>query len=157
MTAQADARHNAHDDGTPSPAETSEMLRRILHAVEGEQRKRWVELTCAVVLALATMASAWCAYQSSLWGGVQTFKLAASAKAGREAAKYELEAADRSNQLSDSYVLLTVLFAAVLFFGRISGTISNDSRRLRWTMQVLSLMLFLGISLYLLTMPICRE
>ena len=32
------------------------------------------------------------------------------------------EAAERSNQLSDTYVLLTVLFAAVLFFGGISGS-----------------------------------
>jgi hypothetical protein len=67
------------------------------------------------------------------------------------------EAAERSNTLSDTYVLLTVLFAAVLFFGGISGTLSNDARRLRWTMQVLALLLFVGISLYLLTMPICRE
>ena len=225
------------------PAQTDEMLRRILDAVEGQQRKRWVEITCAVVLALATMASAWCAYQSTLWGGVQTFKLAAANKAAREAVKYEIEAqetrlfdglmlvhyveqrlsgnkrveelldkrfrpelqaavnawlatdpfnspqaplspmkmpqyvqselheaerfhaesataydaAERSNHLSDTYVLLTVLFAAVLFFGGISGTLSNDARRLRWTMQALSLLLFVGISCYLLTMPICRE
>ena len=230
------------DDET-SPAQTSEMLRRILDAVEGQQRKRWVEITCAIVLALATMASAWCAYQSTLWGGVQTFRLAAAAKSAREAAKLEVEtldtrmfdkllfvhyvehrgagnkqleeflakrfrpemdvavkawlatdpfndpgaprsplqmpqyvqselreaqrlhdesaamyeAAERSNHLSDTYVLLTVLFAAVLFFGGISGTISNDARRLRWTMQILSLLLFVGISTYLLTMPICRE
>ncbi len=50
-----------------------------------------------------------------------------------------------------------LLFAAVLFCGGISGTLSNDSRRLRWTMQTLSLVLFVGISVYLLTMPICRE
>jgi hypothetical protein len=226
-----------------APPDTHEMLRRILHAVEGTQRKRWVEITCAVVLALATMASAWCAYQSTLWGGVQTFKLAAAAKAGREAAKLEVEgidarmfdklffmhwvehrgagnrqleqflaarfrptmkvavdawlatdpfnnpqaplspllmpeyvppelveikrlqdesatmfeAANESNHLSDTYVLLTVLFATVLFFGGISGTISNDSRRLRWTMQILSLVLFVAVSTYLLTMPLCRE
>jgi hypothetical protein len=230
-------------ESEPLPADTPEMLRRVLAAVEGDQRKRWVELTCALVLALATMASAWCAYQSTLWGGVQTFRLAASARAGREAAKFEIEAletrmfdklllvhyiehrgtgdtkleeflakrfrpemkvaveawlatdpfnnpeappsplampqyvqaelqevkrlqaesaamagaAERSNHLSDTYVLLTVMFAAVLFFGGISGTISNDSWRLRATMQVLSLLLFVGISVYLLTMPICRE
>jgi hypothetical protein len=219
------------------------MLRRILVAVEGQHQRRWVEVTCAAVLALATMASAWCAYQSSLWGGVQTFKLAAASKAGREADKFEIEAlearsfdrltlmhymehrdaghkqleaflknrfrpemrvaveawlatdpfnnpaappsplkmpqyvqaelaeaerfqaastamhaaAERSNGLSDTYVLLTVLFAAVLFCGGIAGTISNDSRRLRWTMQVLALVSFVGISGFLLTMPICHE
>ena len=69
--------------------ETTELLRRILRAVEERQgeRKRWVELTCALVLALATMASAWCAFQATLWGGVQTFRLEASAKAGREASR----------------------------------------------------------------------
>jgi hypothetical protein len=230
-------------DVEPPPADAPEMLRRILAAVEGDPRKRWVELTCALVLALATMASAWCAYQSTLWGGVQTFRLAGSARAGREAARIEIEAletrmfdklllvhfiehrgagdarlekflggrfrpemkvaveawlatdpfnnpqaphsplampqyvqvelkevkrlqaesaamaeaAELSNHLSDTYVLLTVLFAAVLFFGGISGTISNDSWRLRATMQVLSLLLFVGISIYLLTMPVCHE
>src|SRR5262249_27189696 len=44
-------------------------------------------LTCALVLALATMGSAWCAFQATLWGGVQTFRLEASARAGREASK----------------------------------------------------------------------
>jgi hypothetical protein len=230
------------DVDTP-PEQASAMLRRILDAIEGQQRKRWVEITCAIVLALATVSSAWCAYQSTLWGGVQTFKLAAAAAASRDAAKLELEAletrmfdklllvhyiehhgagnkqleeflakrfrpemdaavkawiatdpftnpdaprspllmpqyvqperkeaerlhaeaatlhdaAERSNHLSDTYVLLTVLFAAVLFFGGISGTISNDARRLRWTMQALSLLLFVGITVYLLGMPICRE
>src|SRR5262245_54883779 len=69
--------------------ETTELLRRILRAVEERPggRNRWVELTCALVLALATMASAWCAFQSTLWSGVQTFRLEASAKAGREASK----------------------------------------------------------------------
>ena len=233
----------ARADVEATPAQSAEMLRRILDAVEGRQRKRWVEITCAIVLALATVASAWCAYQSTLWGGVQTFKLAAANKAAREAVKYEIEAqetrlfdglmlihyveqrlsgnkqveellgkrfrpemqvaveawlatdpfnspqappspmkmpqyvqselreaerfhaasatayeaAERSNHLSDTYVLLTVLFAAVLFFGGISGTLSNDARRLRWTMQILSLLLFVGISAYVLTMPICRE
>src|SRR5215475_2408432 len=76
--------------GKPATSqETTELLRRILSAVEARQgeRKRWVELTCAVVLALATVASAWCAFQATLWGGVQTFRLEASAKAGREASK----------------------------------------------------------------------
>src|SRR5436190_15808851 len=86
------------------PMETPEMLRRILAAVEGHQRKRWVEITCAIVLALATMESAWCAYQSNRWGGVQTFKLAAANKAARSAAKNEVEAQD--NRLFDGLMLI---------------------------------------------------
>ena len=49
--------------------DTNELLQRILKAVEPAKRKPWFELACAIVLALATTASAWCAYQSKLWGG----------------------------------------------------------------------------------------
>jgi hypothetical protein len=41
---------------------------------------------CAVVLALATTASAWCAYQSTRWSGMQIFRLAEANEAGRQAA-----------------------------------------------------------------------
>jgi hypothetical protein len=77
----------------PTPQETYELLRRIATALEARQgeRSRWIELVCAVVLALATMASAWCAYQAQLWGGVQNFRLAAAARAGREASKNSVE------------------------------------------------------------------
>jgi len=77
--------------GTPlpkelTPQETAALLQRILAAVEKDERSRWVEITCAVVLSLATMSSAWCAYQATLWSGVQTFRLDAAQKAGRESA-----------------------------------------------------------------------
>lgn len=232
-----------HDpSGTqPTAQETTELLLRILSAVEQRERKRWVEITCAVVLALATMASAWCAYQATLWGGVQTFRLAAAARAGREASKNsvtgmqirafdatmfihymearaqghkdleelfyrrfrpemklavdawlktdplnnpdapphplkmneyvvppEIEAskqaevekqkatgAGEANQHSDRYVLLTVMFASVLFFGGITGTI--DIPWLRKTMGIFALAFFLGTIIFLATMPICRE
>src|SRR5262245_42695892 len=68
-----------------SPEELRELLRRALANVEESKRKRWAEYTVATLLALTTMASAWCAYQSSRWSGVQTFKLAAANRAGREA------------------------------------------------------------------------
>jgi hypothetical protein len=75
-----------------TPQETAALLQRILDTVKKEQRKRWVEIACAVLLSLATMASAWCAYQSTLWNGVQIFRLAAANKAGRESAKSNLAA-----------------------------------------------------------------
>jgi len=224
-----------------TPQETAAILQRILEAVEKDERTRWVEITCAVVLSLATMSSAWCAYQSTLWGGVQTFRLAAANKAGREStaanvealqtrafdasmfisyvqaknegnerqekflfkrfrpemkkavdawlktdpfnnpaaplgpfkmAEYsqqELEeakrqdelftqehaAAQQANQNSDTYVLLTVLFASVLFFGGIAGTL--DMRRLRIMILTIGLALFLVTLVFLGTMPICHE
>lgn len=226
-----------------TPPETTELLRQILSAVEarGGERKRWVEITCALVLALATTASAWCAYQATLWGGVQTFRLAAAAKASRQAMKNSVEglqfrafdgtmfihymearlqgqkdveellyrrfrpemklavdawyrtdpltnpdapahplkmseyvvaaeidavqqaelehkysaAAQEANRNSDNYVLLTVMFASVLFFGGITGTI--DSPWLRKTLGILALAFFMGTVTFLATMPICHE
>ena len=85
--------HDPSSGERATPPEATVLLRQILSAVEvrGSERKRWVEITCAVVLALATTASAWCAYQATLWGGVQTFRLAAAARAGREAVKNSVE------------------------------------------------------------------
>jgi hypothetical protein len=232
--------------GTPLPKEltsqeTSALLQRILAVVEKDKRNRWVDITCAVVLSLATMSSAWCAYQSTLWGGVQTFRLAAANKAGREISTANLAAlqnrafdasmgvswmqakhdgngrqekflfdrfrpemkkaveawlktdpfnnpaaplgplkmaeyvqpeltdvkqheesyareyagAMQANKTSDTYVLLTVLFASVLFFGGIAGTL--DSRRLRASILILALALFALTTAFLASMPICME
>jgi hypothetical protein len=74
---------------SPDPAE---LLQRILNAVEPEKRKPWFELACAIVLALATTASAWCAYQSKLWGGAQMARANAAVRAGREGAVNALAA-----------------------------------------------------------------
>src|SRR5262245_2679650 len=235
----------SHDPKAPSPEltpqERDEILRRILDAVEKDQRKRWVEIVGAMVLSLATMASAWCAYQATLWGGVQTFRLAEANKAGREASQQTIEmmqfrmfdasmfisyiearsrseekmekflhhrfrpemrkavdawlktdpdnnasapkspfkmaeyiqgeaeeakrqdaraadmisAAQQANETSDRYVLLTVLFATVLFLGGIGATL--DSRWLRRTLNILALILFLVMVVFLATMPLCRE
>lgn len=221
--------------------ETDALLHRILTAVEKDRRNHWVEITCAVVLSLATMSSAWCAYQSTRWGGVQTFRLAAVNKASRasseanlaalqlqafdasmgiswmqakhegndlqerflfdrfrpemkkaveawlktdpfsnptaplgpmkmseyaqpelaeakrqdELASREYDAAMQANQTSDAYVLLTVLFASVLFFGGIAGTL--ESRRLRIIILAIALVLFVITVAFLGIMPICQE
>ena len=76
----------------PSPPNTTELLRRILSLVEPAQRKAGFEIACAIVLALATTASAWCAYQSKLWGGVQAAQAGAAVRAGREGAVNSLAA-----------------------------------------------------------------
>jgi hypothetical protein len=206
-----------------------------------KERKHWAEITCAVVLALATTASAWCVYQSSRWSGVQTFRLAEANEAGRHAAKSavagmqirafdgnmylhylgarvqgqkqleaalsdrfrpemkvameawfrtdpfnnqdaplhpfkmseyklseedearlqstleqeRLRSAQEANWISDSYVLLTVMFASVLFFGGIAGTIHLGW--LRQTLGALAIALFAATLVFLATMPICRE
>jgi hypothetical protein len=235
---------NAAETPSPkelTPQETAAILQRILASVEKDRRSRWVEITCAVLLSLATTASAWCAYQSTLWGGVQTFRLAAANKAGREGSSANLAAlqnrvfdaavgiswmqaknegnerhekflferfrpemkraveawlktdplnnpeaplgpmkmaeyvqpelaeakrqeelaaqeyagAMQANQTSDAYVLLTVLFASVLFFGGIAGTL--NSRRLRISVMSMALALFVVTVACLGTMPVCHE
>ncbi len=76
----------------PPPSPPNELLQRILSAVEPAKRKPGFELACAIVLALATTASAWCAYQSKLWGGVQAARAGAAVRAGREGAVNSLAA-----------------------------------------------------------------
>lgn len=225
----------------PLPQDSVAVLERILRAVEKDGRKRWVEIASAIVLSIATTASAWCAYESTRWSGVQTFRLAAASKASRESsaatlmamqartfdgtmlisyleartrgdkelekllynrfrpdtkaavaawlksdplknpeaplspfkmAEYvqpELTEAERKNDLfeekhaaaamanrtSDHYVLLTVLFASVLFFGGICGTF--DSYRLRVSTLGMSITLLSVTLIALATMPVCWD
>jgi hypothetical protein len=218
--------------------ESEQLLGRILAALEKRHSRGWVEVACAVVLALSTMSSAWCAYQSKLWSGVQGSRGGAASEAVRKAvedrvlageiraieaavfvrfveAKMEgkdqladflasrllpetrealvawwamkpltnheaprspfllpqykqaqTEEAKQQEQLaaelnaegraarrnSDTYVLLTVLFASVLFFGGIAGTFASD--RLRRTVLGIALALFLVTFSVLVTMPV---
>ena len=81
-----------HVEPESAPPDTNALLRRILAAVEPAKRKPWFELACAIVLALATTASAWCAYQSKLWGGAQAARANAAIRAGREGAVNSLAA-----------------------------------------------------------------
>jgi hypothetical protein len=67
----------------------------------------------------------------------------------------EHAAAAKANEASDTYVLLTVAFTSVLFFGGVAG--SFRSRRLRVSFFVIALALFLMTAAVLGTMPICRE
>jgi hypothetical protein len=64
--------------------------------------ERWFELIVAAILGLATLGSAWSAYQSALWGNVQSFRLAEATGAGRRAG----EKAVYANQLRGADLLL---------------------------------------------------
>ena len=84
---------SAHEPSTDSePQETNAVLQRILSAVEKNERNRRLEIASAVLLGLATTASAWCAYQATLWSGAQTFHLAAAEHEGRESTEQTLAA-----------------------------------------------------------------
>jgi hypothetical protein len=75
-----------------TPQETAALLQQILDAVQKDERKHWVEIACAVLLSLAMLASAWCAYQANLWSGVQAFRLADANNAGRASSAANLSA-----------------------------------------------------------------
>jgi hypothetical protein len=222
----------------PHPSH-EETLHRILELVEHGHRRTWMEVACAVILALATTCSAWCAYQSKLWSGQQgrlSGKASEHTRAATKNSLFEMQnrvieaavfikffeakrAADeklaqfyadrlpepaklallawwktnpqenshspsnpfemdeykqlllnsiakkdedearsingqaaKAGQNSDTYVLLTVLFASVLFFGGVGNTF--ESRRLRRTMIFISLVLFLVTFAVLVSMPV---
>lgn len=40
--------------------------------VKGKRRHKWIEIASAILLSLAMIASAWCAYQAACWSVVQT-------------------------------------------------------------------------------------
>jgi hypothetical protein len=79
-------------DATPPRDETVDLLRRIVNAVEPARRRRGFEITCAIVLSLATTASAWCAYQAKRWGGAQLSRAGAAMNASHQASVNSLKA-----------------------------------------------------------------
>jgi hypothetical protein len=50
-------------------------------------RAEWVEILSAAILALATIATAWCAYQSTRWSGLMTISFAKSNTARTQSTK----------------------------------------------------------------------
>ena len=81
---------------------------------KGERR---LETWSAILMSIATIATAWCAYQSAEWGGEQSFMLGESMRAGREAS---LQAALASQRRS---------LDAALFMEWI-GAIATDNEKL---------------------------
>jgi len=70
----------------------------------------WFEVIAALLLGLATLASAWSGYQSALWGGIQTFRLAEAEAAGRQAGKNAIYA----NQLRSIDAVLFERYASAV-------------------------------------------
>lgn len=78
---------------------------RILSSEERISRfDRWVEFLSAVVLALATVATAWSAYQSTLWGGDEAVYRAAANSANVKAARFSGEALQRGSLQANLFV-----------------------------------------------------
>lgn len=75
------------------------------------------------------------------------------AEKSRTRASESRTAAMNAGNLGDAYVLLTLIFASVLFFGGITGTF--QSRRLRIGLAGVACALFLTTVAKLATMPVC--
>ncbi|MEK6254308.1 MAG: hypothetical protein N2B05_06415 [Gemmatimonadales bacterium] len=61
------------------------------------RRDRILEMCAAALMSIATVATAWCAYQSAEWGGEQAFLLGESQRAGRQADLHAGLAAQKRN------------------------------------------------------------
>ena len=70
-----------------------------------------LEVYNTILLAIATLAVAWCSYQNNLWNGIQTFKLADSNKLNRLALQKTLQAG-QTFQIDEA--ILTNFMDAVL-------------------------------------------
>ena len=75
-----------------------------------------------------------------------------SAAQSREEAAQHRQAAVRAGVASDSYVILTLMFASVLFFGGITGTFT--ARRVRLGLGWVALLLFLFALAQLIKLPV---
>lgn len=68
---------------TPEPEDDTGLLERAGIRFRAE----WVEILSAAILALATIATAWCAYQSARWSGLMTINFTRSNTARTESVK----------------------------------------------------------------------
>lgn len=81
-----------------APVQPAPLAQHILFQESHLSRfDRWVEFLSAIVLALATVATAWCAYQSSLWGGDETKYRAAANSATIKAGQYAAAALQQAS------------------------------------------------------------
>lgn len=67
------------------------MKRKVASQGVGRRFGRWVEILAAIVLSLATVATAWCGYQATRWGGEQ-------ARAYSEASANRIRASQKANE-----------------------------------------------------------
>lgn len=66
------------------------MLREVHEAVVARKASGGSQLLTAIILSLATLASTWCGYQASRWGGVQSSMQATADTAERHTAENTL-------------------------------------------------------------------
>jgi hypothetical protein len=72
--------------------------------------EKWLEIAATLLLAFATVGSAWSAYQAKRWGGVQMFRLIASNGARSEA----IRLSDKASQLTSIDVSMFLQYASAV-------------------------------------------
>lgn len=88
-----------------TPDQPVSLSQRILSQEDKVSRfDRWVEFLSAAVLALATVATAWCAYQSTLWGGDEARYRAAANSATIRASQYASAALQQTSFQASLFV-----------------------------------------------------
>lgn len=80
-------RRDPKRSGEEGPGETPSEDAGLIERAGIRFRAEWVEILSAAILALATIATAWCAYQSARWGGLMTINFAKSNTARTESVK----------------------------------------------------------------------
>jgi hypothetical protein len=81
----------------------------LANASTGDREARWIDIAASVLLPLATVASAWCAFQASVWSGLQTFRLSAANEQRRLADEQLILA--QEHKLFDTTLVLRYLEA----------------------------------------------
>jgi hypothetical protein len=88
-------------------------INRLKSVQEDPRFGRWIEFISAVLLALATIGTAWCGYQAARWGGEQTTHYVEAMSAGLRAAHL----ANQTNQVTTLNVNLFVEWSAAVSQG----------------------------------------
>lgn len=91
--------------GSEEPTDFAGLHDAIQTFTHVDPPERWVELLAAAILALATIASAWSAYQATRWGGVQAEAYAQAGAARGESL--------RASDLADADLTIDVEYFAI--------------------------------------------
>jgi hypothetical protein len=102
---------------------------------------RKIELITAVLMAVVVIATAWSAYQATLWGGIQVFLLRDVAAAGNKFLLYSLQQGQRSN------------LDVTLFLGYITALHSDDKELSEFYLERIRPELRTAIQAWLATDP----
>lgn len=89
-------RESATTHPAPADKKPSGLASWLRELATPEDRDHLLEILTALLLSLATIASAWCAYQATRWSGVQTIAFSQASAARIEA----VQLSNQANQLT---------------------------------------------------------